>query len=126
MPIWPLILLRRGVSLYCVVPTLRILILQLLVSFRMTSYHIWYGVCSINKCAIAEIPLFFHNFNSLGFSTKTLTIHLYLLFCLGSVTVSLRVTFAESGSKCNAVDIGREMSLICNVAFIVSEDSTAA
>jgi hypothetical protein len=39
----------------------------------------------------------------------------------GSVTVSLRVTFADSGSKCNEVDIGREMSLICNVAFIVSE-----
>lgn len=45
----------------------------------------------------------------------------FTILPFGSVTVSLRVTFAESGSKCNAVDIGREMSLICNVAFIVSE-----
>jgi hypothetical protein len=40
MPIWPLILLLRGASLYCVVPTLRISISQLLVSVRMMSYHL--------------------------------------------------------------------------------------
>lgn len=40
MPIWPLILLRRGVLSYYVVPTLRILILQQLVSVRMINYHL--------------------------------------------------------------------------------------